>query len=548
MLNLKISLILFLAVFAMVAGGLFVNNGYYGERIESDTIQDLNRAREVVVRSKALDTYGQLAVTNRVSAWPNFAEKLQKRYAEGIEGQDERHQLVWEELNVWAAKLKAERAQIGKKTDLLEDKRPLVPDEMFVVDTTGAVVARWTNFHWWGNNIAKELPVVLKVGETRKAAWDLWNSDDLGMMEVTVAPIFVSRTDPVTKATQEVFIGSVIMGFKISDREAERLKALTGVDVAFFYGTQVTAGTIGSHMLTALQHEIVEKTAIWHTGRLSPEQVQIIQGKEYRMTAGLFGDGHHKSAAGFVLLLDRKARLADVSALNTYIPIFGVVLYLLLVALSGFAVRSFLKPFEELDQGIHEFINGNLDYTFPTSDRETLAGNMGHSLNLMVYALLGKPLPEDDESTTPTDAGAVERWQDPLFIDEVGKVRKHPGGKKKPEMVGLPTNLAPPQAKPEPKAEQRRPGSTDSGPIEPGLRTQELVIEPMDKYYQRLYREYLDSRERNGEGTEGITFELFVERLKKTEADLKQKHGYRMVRFRVQTKDGRTTLKPIPFS
>ena len=562
MLNAKIYLTLFVTVLVLIGGSLMVTNQYFGAMQEEDMVRDLAVARETVLRSKALDLHGQMAIADKVGVWPKFQEKLLKEYPEGIEGLDERHQLVWEELNVWNAKLKAastqQSQQSKEETALLEDRRALVPDEMYVVDATGSVVARFTDYAWWGNNIAKDLPVVLSVAGSRRPVRDIWNSPGAGMMEVTVAPIFGVRGNKETGLKQEAFLGSVVLAYKMSDLEAERLKSLTGTDISFFYGAQVTAGTLGVDLLKALQSEIVAKTQVRLNGRLNAQKVQELNHQEYRMTAGLFTGYTSNATAGFILLLDRKVRLQSISKLNTYIPLAGAGFLLLMLAVASLIIRGFVKPFEEIDQGIHEFINGNTEYTFPTSDRESLSGNMAHSLNMMACILQGKPIP-DDEDGLEGDRTTSESWKDPLFIDGVSHVRKAP------QLVALPGGLTPPKkaearlAEPEEEEKARadadvlEPISPDAAQdvestdkMEPGLQTQELAIEPEEIYFRRLFEEYLAARHETGEGVKGITFEKFRARLKRSEAQIKEELDCSLVRFRVQTKDGKATLKPIP--
>mgnify|MGYP000866766978 FL=1 len=82
--------------------------------------------------------------------------------------------------------------------------------------------------------------------------------------------------------------------------------------------------------------------------------------------------------------------------------------------------------------------------------------------------------------------------------------------------------------------------------IEAGALTQELAIETEESYFRRLFDEYLAARQETGEGVQGVTLDKFVAKLRSTEAGIKERLGCRMVRFRIQKKDGRVTLKPIP--
>ena len=73
-----------------------------------------------------------------------------------------------------------------------------------------------------------------------------------------------------------------------------------------------------------------------------------------------------------------------------------------------------------------------------------------------------------------------------------------------------------------------------------------LAQEAEGEYYARVYREYLEGRKQTGEGVEGVTFDSFTAKLRISEANLKKKYACKSVRFRVTTKNGQVTLKPVP--
>ena len=75
-----------------------------------------------------------------------------------------------------------------------------------------------------------------------------------------------------------------------------------------------------------------------------------------------------------------------------------------------------------------------------------------------------------------------------------------------------------------------------------------LTAESADSYYKRLFNEYLAARKENGEPTANITFEKFRDKLIRNETELRKKLGAKKVRFRVQTKAGKVSLKPIPLN
>ena len=54
------------------------------------------------------------------------------------------------------------------------------------------------------------------------------------------------------------------------------------------------------------------------------------------------------------------------------------------------------------------------------------------------------------------------------------------------------------------------------------------------------------TRERCGEGSDGLTYEKFVAKLRKNREQLVQKYACRTVRFQVYVKEGKAALKATP--
>jgi hypothetical protein len=163
----------------------------------------------------------------------------------------------------------------------------------------------------------------------------------------------------------------------------------------------------------------------------------------------------------------------------------------------------FLQPLDRIETGVAEVINGNRDYSFdsPSKDFEGLA----NGLNVMLARLLGRPDPSDDDLGGDGDGdGGGQRWGGELAVD---------------------ASTTGPQTSPELAA---------------------LAEEAEDSYLKRTFDEYVAARKQTGEGTEGLTFDGFAQKLKQNETALMQKHGARLVRFKVVVKNGQVTLKPYP--
>ncbi|HZH04360.1 MAG TPA: MXAN_5187 C-terminal domain-containing protein [Myxococcaceae bacterium] len=91
----------------------------------------------------------------------------------------------------------------------------------------------------------------------------------------------------------------------------------------------------------------------------------------------------------------------------------------------------------------------------------------------------------------------------------------------------------PPPIPPQPEAVPERSG-------------QETSASDDELHFQNVYQEFLQVRERCGEGPDGLTFERFVVKLRKNREQLVQKYQCRTVRFQVYVKEGKAALKATP--
>jgi len=204
------------------------------------------------------------------------------------------------------------------------------------------------------------------------------------------------------------------------------------------------------------------------------------------------------------ITIDLDSALAMFSTVKVVFIVLGAVVFLLGLVLIQVFVRSFTRPFEEIDRGIHEIIGGNFDYSFPFNFSEELPRSMGQSLSIMKAVLLGQPLPEDQERD--------DSWAANLKVEG--------------EMPPLSAEIS-------------------DGESELEEITSDKVGESATDYYRRLFKEYVSARESLGENVSNITYIKFVEKIAKTEKSLREKHNCKQILFRVETKDKQVVLVPI---
>jgi hypothetical protein len=169
----------------------------------------------------------------------------------------------------------------------------------------------------------------------------------------------------------------------------------------------------------------------------------------------------------------------------------------LAIALLGLYLshRRLLAQVDQIELGVTDIINGNVDRTFRPVGLEL--DGLANGLNVMLARLLGRPEPGEEE---------LDDEGNPILL---GRVEFDEG----------------------------------EGAPDPDLAA--LAQESEPDYYKRVYTEYLSARKATSNPDE-VSFENFIAKLKVNEGKLKAQHQCRAVRFRVVMKDGKVTLKPVP--
>lgn len=186
---------------------------------------------------------------------------------------------------------------------------------------------------------------------------------------------------------------------------------------------------------------------------------------------------------------------------KTFILLLG--LGALVVALFGMYLthRRLETQIDQIELGVTEIINGNLDKTFQPVGAEL--DGLANGLNVMLARLLGRPEPGEeafDENGNPIVPGRVDFEEAP---------------------------------------EGPAPAATPESDLE------QLAREPEPDYYKRLFTEYGAARRDTG-SPDDVSFESFIAKLRVNEGKLKAQYQCRAVRFRVVVKDGKVSLKPVP--
>jgi len=97
-----------------------------------------------------------------------------------------------------------------------------------------------------------------------------------------------------------------------------------------------------------------------------------------------------------VITGSRDEVMAPIQQIKGYIPLMGIMMFLIGMGLFMWTIRTYTKPLIDIDTGIHEIMNGDHDYEFASDYRDKLWSSMAQSLNRMVGILLGRELEDED--------------------------------------------------------------------------------------------------------------------------------------------------------
>jgi hypothetical protein len=216
-----------------------------------------------------------------------------------------------------------------------------------------------------------------------------------------------------------------------------------------------------------------------------PTEVKRIEldGADYAAVAAPSTGNLGDKTAGFAVLVPLAAGAGLASSVITSIWALGLIGILLVAFAAGLTARRFVRPLDQIEVGVAEIINGNIDYTFKPvgPDFEGLS----NGLNVMLARLLGRDDPDEDQ----VEEEEGTKWKAEQMVIEEGE--------------GQPA----------------------------GVDAQSLAQESEAAYYPRLYNEYITALRNAGVRADGVSVQAFTAKLRLTEGGLKRKWKCRMVRF-----------------
>jgi hypothetical protein len=376
-------------------------------------------------------------------------------------------------------------------------------DIVAVVDGQGKILARDLNPNAdYGDDLRGKYPAVAQAlkGHPVKDIWTLQGR----MTEVGLAP--VAKSDGTV-------LGAVLLGYVLSARKAQDRRDLVGTEIGFFHEGKVHTSSFVSEGTGDDAKEDVNRTqalaTVLYAGpRLAdnalqkggPTEVQrvSIEGNDYVVAAAPMPGNFADRSSGVLLLASLGDALVRARDPGKTVLLLGLLAILVALGAAVMTAKRFIGPLDQIELGVGEIINGNIDYTFKPvgPDFEGLS----NSLNVMLARLLGREEPNED--AVEEEETEVEKW----------------------------------------KAEQM---IIDEGDGSPSAAGASLGAESEASYYPRLFNEYTNALRASGKTADGVSVGAFMAKLRLVEAGLKQKWTCRLVRFQLVNQGGDPVFRAV---
>jgi hypothetical protein len=486
-----ISAIVAVVIAVLTAIAFFVTSASFDERSRSDAKAALERSHPLIKQINLLEAIDVQNKAERLAASPEFVKAIST--SDAME--------------------RASQARLGFQKFTSDEKQGEVkPDIIALVDATGNVLAMndaptVVAKQWKNDKGELILPAIHLVLGKKVIVSDIWHRDDKTLMRIGVAPV-TDPDAPVNPSDGEgvKIIGAVVVAYAQTANETRKDKALLGTDLAYFDGATIIttsftraggqeedtgkANALASQ-LAGLKEDAPVKIAVGGTDYLAASV------KLPRKATKNLPDDYPPVTAGVIVLSPISASDAAAGKVKLFILILGVGAIALSMLGLYLARRRLIAQIDQVELGVTEIINGNLDRTFRPVGPEL--DGLSNGLNVMLARLLGRPEPgeeEYDDDGNPITPGRVE------FED----------------------------------------GESQAA-VAPDIAA--LAQEDEPDYYKRVYTEYVSARRATGT-PDDVSFESFIAKLRVNEGKLKARYQCKQVRFRVVTKDGKVSLKPVP--
>jgi hypothetical protein len=363
------------------------------------------------------------------------------------------------------------------------------PELVAITNPKGILIARDTDANAnvgekWGEKYD-----LVKFALNRRAKWDIIEYNGM-FLQVAGSPII----------RDEGIVGCLLVGFELDNGFMRREGDLCGSDFGILVKNKLNASSL-------LNEVAREKLAV--TLR-SEEKSRVDQALAKNTVSEVFEldvndepflavisplPGRYEvGQIGFLTLRSLDAAYAPLKHLLVIVAftVLGALLVILIGALLG---AHFIKPIEAMEAEIRKVIEGDYEHRWEIKSSEV--GGLSYLTNQMLDVLTGE---EEEEAPQAKEAPRRRAKTEEEFLAE---------------------------------------GEAKSMSIE------ELLAEPEEQYYKRVYKEFRELKVKISEDPDAISFTQFVDKLKETEKNILTTQQGSFVRFQVLLQGDKISYKPI---
>jgi hypothetical protein len=298
----------------------------------------------------------------------------------------------------------------------------------------------------------------------------------------------------------------------LSNRKAQERRDLLGTEIGFFHDGKVHTSSFAAEeagdakedvgRTQSLAQVLFQGPNLAHQAQQKSAPTAVhhfsIEGQDFAVVAAPLPGNFADRTSGVLILSSVSDQLSRAREPGRSVLLFGLLAIIVALGAAVMTAKRFIGPLDQIELGVGEVINGNIDYTFKPvgPDFEGLS----NSLNVMLARLLGRDEPNED--AVEEEDNEAEKWRaENMVIDE---------------------------------------GDGASSPAAAALATEGEAA-----YYPRLYNEYVSALKAAGKTADGVSVPAFMAKLRLAEAGLKQKWSCRMVRFQIVTQGDQIVFKAV---
>lgn len=363
------------------------------------------------------------------------------------------------------------------------------PDIAALIDSNGKAVGRSDDPQTYaGDDFGKEYPALAAAIKDNRTGSDIWlNSRFAHKHLVSYAPV---------RDAQGKALGAVVLLWSLSDARLAGVTDAATALVVIENGAPKIKAKANEAVAPGLATDIegAQKDAVVRAMKNNSDtfQTSTIAGS----VAPLRNIGNGDLAAVAVA-----RRLSAIESPDAIVwPILAACgLGLAFVIIAGAILGGYItEPVGTMEESLLQVINGNTNHRVEIEHAEL--GGLAFRINQLLNTVLGVEEDNTDEQGRPSTPPEANHFQEAMSVDK---------------------------------------GGGDAA------QAAALAAEPEGAYYARIYREYIEAKKMNSETIDGISEQVFTDRIRGMEQDQLQKTG-RPVRYAIQRRDGQVRLLAIP--